>query len=163
MTQPAPPLPYVGERMAVDPANPTRVLRSQSMAAAHDEWRLCRARVRRRPDPRVGITGIRFQSSSTLFAAVPGVGVWRSTNAGSTWTRISGSTAGGPVTVQHAAVASPYYYATEADGSGLPTGKVWRYDGSSWRDISRGRRQQSIATDPDPRARAIGTTAPCSA
>ena len=85
-----------------------------------------------------GITGIVFDKSAgavagktaTIFAASYGHGVFRSTDAGATWTPL----AGGPSEVSHGKTAADgAYYAVGDEGASL-----WRFDRSGWTNVTPG-------------------------
>ena len=94
------------------------------------------------PASRSGIpaTGIVFDASSgttggktnTIWMHSNGNGVWRSTNAGASFSHITMGT--GPTAVGRAAIGiDGIYYAAEAD-----TSKLWRFASNTWSDISPG-------------------------
>ncbi|HUO50275.1 MAG TPA: hypothetical protein VMU25_01795, partial [Candidatus Paceibacterota bacterium] len=100
-----------------------------------------------------GLTGMAFDPSSgqtngktnVLYVASWGNGVYRSTDAGVTWTK----TNGGPTTVSNAVVASDgIYYAT--DGSA-----AWKYANGTWTKIESSQPWQLVAVDPTNPARVI--------
>src|SRR5262249_60019 len=104
-----------------------------------------------------GITGIVFDSNSgttdgqtnTLYVSSYGNGVWRTTNAGASWTQVSGGGLGGPSTVGDAIVAAGVYYATSDEPQNKKPNGVWRYSDGSWQDINPGNQfWHSIASDP---------------
>jgi hypothetical protein len=83
-----------------------------------------------------GLTGIAFDSSSgatagktnTIYVASYGNGVYRSTNAGVTWTFLSG----GPTAVNHAVVVGGVYYATNDNGT---NSSLWKFAGGTWTQL----------------------------
>lgn len=91
-----------------------------------------------------GMTGITFDPTSgttggktnTIYVGSWGNGVYRSTNAGSTWTLLGG----GPTTVNNATLASSTYYATDGVAA-------WKYSGGAWTNINSSS-WHSVAVDP---------------
>jgi photosystem II stability/assembly factor-like uncharacterized protein len=154
-----------GQKMAVDPASPDRVLvgtAERGLFLTEDGGRHWTRIVEPPPGEATperghpGIAGIAFDSHSaqmsgrtaTVYAASYGHGVYRSQDGGVTWARLEG----GPRNVTHARVARDgAYYAVGDDGAA-----VWRHDGSGWSDITpdegRGARQKgawsAVVTDP---------------
>ena len=127
-----------GQKMAIDPANADVVYVG---AATNGLWRsydggATWAQVAAVPtgsgpghagivfDPQSGTDG--NGRTKTIYAPSYGNGVWRSTDAGSTWTQIAGGGLGGPTNVWHAQIATDgiYYCATR--------GPVWKFSGGSW-------------------------------
>jgi hypothetical protein len=96
-----------------------------------------------------GVTGILFDpvvggttngNTNTIFASSGTNGVYESTNAGASWTKLSG----GPATVANAAVSSTgVYYAT--DGTNL-----WSYNNAKWTNLvtNGGNGIQAVAVNP---------------
>jgi photosystem II stability/assembly factor-like uncharacterized protein len=148
-----------GEKMAVDPANPDVVYAGtpgQGLFVSTNggaSWSV----VRTVPvaTSGAGITGIVFDASSgriggrtsTIYATSNGNGVYRSTDAGGTWSPL----AGGPSTVTHAAVASDgVYYAVNMGTS------VHVYAARGWSTSADSTVQlHSIAVDPSDPARIV--------
>jgi photosystem II stability/assembly factor-like uncharacterized protein len=147
-----------GEKMAVDPADPDHVFAGTPdglfvTADGGASWRL----VTGVPTPAspAGITGVVFDESSgvtaggtrTIYATSNGNGVYRSTDAGASWSPLSG----GPATVEHAAVATDgAYYAVNMGTS------VYVFAAGSWRtSASTGVQLHSVATDPANPARIV--------
>jgi hypothetical protein len=146
-----------GEKAAVDPANPDVVYVGTVSDGVYTttnggtSWSL----VSGVGVPGVqGITGIVFDGSSgttggktnTVYACRNGTGVYRTTNAGSSWALLSG----GPTTVTHAAVATDgVYYAVN-----LGT-VVYKYSGGWTTSANTSITLHSIATDPFNSARII--------
>ena len=98
-----------------------------------------------------GITGILFDPAAsagvvggvtqTIFASSYGNGVYESTNAGATWSHLSG----GPTDVENAAVSSTgVYYAVGDSNSSL-----WSYAGGKWTELMTGSQVEAIAVDPN--------------
>lgn len=154
-----------GQKMAVDPANPDVVYvgtPQNGLFVTFDggvNWQ----RVTTVPvASNAGVTGIAFDASSgttggrtrTLYASSYGSGVWRTTDAGSSWAGLSG----GPNTVNHAVVAADsLFYATSNDG--IPNA-VWRLTAGAWQLITPPERQywHSVMVDPFNPARVIAAT-----
>jgi photosystem II stability/assembly factor-like uncharacterized protein len=153
-----------GEKMAVDPANP-EVVYAGSAEGLHvttnggASWR----RVGAIPAPTpaaMGITGIVFDPTGgaiggrtrTLFATSNGNGVYRSTDAGASWSRLPG----GPTSCAHATVASDGLYLM-LDGDASNT--VYRWVSGAWATSLAHPRPdgdvRSIAVDPFDPARVI--------
>ncbi len=162
----------LGEKMAVDPANPDVVYVGTPDAGVFftadggEKWQSVGAIPAAAMEQgrggnhgaRVGHTGIAFDSSSGVIGGrtkviyIPswGNGIWRSEDAGASWTQISGGNkAGGTSRIQHAAVSfnGVYYLTTvvqERDQSG-----VWTYSNGVWKGIYPGGRDtHSLALDP---------------
>ncbi len=94
-----------------------------------------------------GITGILFDPSSGvvggakqgIYAASSSIGVYHSTNGGSTWAL----TSSGPTSVVNAAIdTSGNYYAVGNAGAG-----IWKYTGT-WTEVFTGSSPQAIAINP---------------
>jgi 20S proteasome alpha/beta subunit len=97
-----------------------------------------------------GITGILFDPSSgvtggktnTIYASSYGNGVYKSTNGGASWSRLSG----GPTDVEYAAISSTgVYYAVSTGNTDL-----WRYANGAWTELLNNPNWgiQSVAVDP---------------
>jgi hypothetical protein len=86
-----------------------------------------------------GITGIVFDPNSgttggktnTVYAVSNGNGVYRTTNAGSSWSAMSGS----PATAKHAQTSSDGYYYLVTNSGNVAT-QMYRWDGSVWTNIT---------------------------
>jgi photosystem II stability/assembly factor-like uncharacterized protein len=134
-----------GQKMAVDPANPNvaYVGTPESGLFVTDDggvtWRSIGAIPSSAPASNgqfPGITGIVFDPSAgmtsgktnIIYASSYGHGVYRSTDAGASWTRLEG----GPINVSHGKIATDgAYYVTGNDGS-----SVWRCFSGSWTNIT---------------------------
>ena len=149
-----------GQKMAVDPASPDRVLigTAEKGLFLTDDGGSHWTQITQAPigettpeGARPGMAGIAFDphsavSGRTVYAASYGHGVYRSQDGGATWAALDG----GPRNVTHASVAEDgAYYAVGDDGAA-----VWRHDGSGWSDITpnEGRGQKgawaAVVTDP---------------
>ncbi len=152
----------LGEKMAVDPANPDIVYvgtPKDGLFVSHDggaHWQSVASvpKPDQVKDSWPGMTGITFDPSSgtnenktkTIYVSSYGNGVWRSTDTGKTWSRVSD----GPNSVIHAAVAQDgTYYATD-DDSNTPN-HVWRLDGSTWNQLAPPASHQWHSVTVDPR------------
>ena len=134
-----------GQKMAVDPANPNVVYvgtQMSGMFVTNDggaTWRSVRSIPESAPasnGQHPGITGIVFDPNSgttdgrtnVIYAASYGRGVFRSANAGASWSALTS----GPTSVSHGKIAAAgAYYVVGNDGS-----SVWRYFSSVWTDIT---------------------------
>jgi hypothetical protein len=86
--------------------------------------------------PNSGTTG---GKTTTIFASSFGNGVYESTNAGATWTKLSG----GPTDVEYAAIApNGTYYAI-----GNNYASLWRYSNGVWTDVLDGNLLTTVAID----------------
>jgi hypothetical protein len=149
---------FHGQKMAIDPGNPDVVYVGTTdsglwvTADGGSSW----SRVAAIPNGvsgEGGITGIALDTSSgtsagrtqVIYACSWGNGVYRSANAGASWTR----TTGGPTTVHHAVVSSDgTYYAT--DGAA-----AWKFVGSTWTSMSSEQDWRTVAVDPANPARIV--------
>ena len=92
-----------------------------------------------------GITGIEFDPANTniIFAASYGNGVYETTNAGASWTLLSG----GPTSVQYAAISSTGVYYVVADNYS----QLWSYANGVWTEVLAAGSDgpiDSVAVDP---------------
>jgi hypothetical protein len=145
-----------GQKMAVDPANPDVVYAGTTLngvwvtSTGGTGW----TQVTAIPVGGAGgITGIAFDPGSgttagktnTIFIGSWGNGVYRSVNAGGSFTK----TTGGPITVNNAIVAGDgAYYA--ADGNA-----AWKYSAGAWTNINATGGWHAVASDPANPARVI--------
>ena len=147
-----------GQKMAVDPANPDVVYVGTD---SNGVWRTLDggaswsqvSAITAGASP--GHPGIVFDRASgtdasgrtkTIYVPSYGNGVWRSLDAGATWTK----TSGGPTNVWHAQIASDgiYYCATQ--------GAVWKYAAGAWTRLEQsGPDWEVVVTDPANPARLI--------
>jgi hypothetical protein len=86
------------------------------------------------PDPSSGTTG---GKTNTIYVGSWGNGVYESTNAGVSWSYLSG----GPSSVTNAEVENGIYYAVDDTNA-------WKYSGGTWTEILAGAEAHSIAVDP---------------
>jgi hypothetical protein len=92
-------------------------------------------------DPALGVTGGR---TNTIFAASYGNGVYESTDAGATWSALTGS----PLHVEHAAISSTGVYYVTSDNN------LWSFKNSVWTELladqagTGGNGIHAIAVDP---------------
>ena len=154
-----------GQKMAVDPANPDVVYAgtpANGLFASFDgggSWQ----RVAAVPVAgKAGVTGIAFDPSSgttggrtrTAYASSYGNGVWRTTDAGATWERVTG----GPRTVNHLVVAvDGFLFATSNDDS---PNTVWRLSREGWQDVTPPDRQNwhTVVVDSQNASRIVAAT-----
>jgi photosystem II stability/assembly factor-like uncharacterized protein len=144
-----------GQKMAVDPASPDRVLvgtPERGLLLTGDgggHWT-------RIPQVPIGATtpegghpgtaGIAFDphAAETVYAGSYGQGVYRSLDGGATWAMLEG----GPRNVTHAVVAGDGAYTAIGDDGAA----VWRHDDAGWTDITPGAHQKgawaAIVADP---------------
>lgn len=143
------------QKLAIDPANPDVVLAAHianglyQTTDAGTTWALVGGVTKGSGsighggiifDPGSGTTGGR---TNKIYAGSWGNGVWRSNDAGSSWSQMSGA----PLNVAKAAIASDgdYYVRTS-------TGTIHRWDGSVWSTITPSSMQGSgtgnILVDP---------------
>ena len=147
-----------GQKMAVDPANPDVVLVGTprnglfQTSDGGSTWRQVAgipASQTLPNDQHPGYSGIVFDPSSgtaegktkTVFVSSFGNGVFRSSDAGATWSAL----ANGPLNISHAKIAGDgAYYA-----SGDIATAVWRYSDGAWANITPSADTwQSVVTDP---------------
>ena len=159
----------LGQKMAVDPANPDVVYVGTpkgGLFVTNDggvTWQTVSAIPKSAPASNgqyPGFTGIAFDPNSgttgdktnTIFASSYGNGVYRSTRAGASWTRLEG----GPSDVSHGKIAPDgAYYATGNDWS-----SVWRYLSGGWTNITPTKNSWStVITDPFDPARVVAIRA----
>ena len=140
-----------GQKMAIDPANPNVVYVGTELSGlwmtsnGGTSW----TNITAVATSSEGLAGIAFDPSSgttqvdgvtqtnTIYVGSQGNGVYKSTNAGSTWSLL----AGGPTTISEAQVASSTYYMT--DGT-----NAWKYSGGTWTEMVTGGGWNGIAIDP---------------
>jgi photosystem II stability/assembly factor-like uncharacterized protein len=154
-----------GQKMAVDPANADVVYvgsPKDGLFVSADAGATWHRVATVPPGEKVGVAGIAFDPTSgtaagrtkTVYASSYGNGVWRTTDAGTTWARV----AGGPLTVNHAVVAADgALYVTENDGS---ANTVWRLTRDDWRKVTPPDKQywHTIAVDPQNPAHIVAST-----
>lgn len=92
--------------------------------------------------------------SNTVYVAPYGSQVYKTTNAGSSWT----ATSGGPTSFSRMIVAGGVVYlVSESDGTNTSTGSIWKYNGS-WSQPNVLTGVHDIAADPSNSARLIYIT-----
>lgn len=147
-----------GQKMAVDPVDPNVVYvgtPKNGLFVTTDggaTWRPVEAIPKSAPAANQqypGITGIVFDPASgvtggktrIIYAASYGNGVYRSADAGASWTRLEG----GPSRVRHGKIAvDGAYYVVGDDGA-----SVWRYSAGVWTDTApHGHSWSTVVTDP---------------
>jgi photosystem II stability/assembly factor-like uncharacterized protein len=154
-----------GQKMAVDPANADVVYAgtpAKGLFVTTDGGTSWQSVAAVPPGSRAGVSGIVVDPSSgtaggrtrKVYASSFGNGVWRSTDGGASFSRLSG----GPRTVDHAVVAADgALYVTSSDGS--PNG-VWRLTGDDWQNVTPPQRQywHTVAVDPQNPSRIVAAT-----
>lgn len=158
---------WTGERLAVDPNNSNVVYfgsRLNGLWTSSDSgqtWLQVNSAMVPigEPHPEVsqkaGVTYVVFDSSSgslngktkVIYAGVSGKGIYRTTDAGTTWQLFKAS----PLVPQQGVVTSKgeliaTFYNQEKD----PRGAVWKYSSQGWQDITpkQGNNYSAIAVDP---------------
>lgn len=161
---------FMGQKMAVDPYNPDVVYAGTPSSGVYrtfnagETWAListgeipaCSTAF---SGVNPGHPGICFDPSSgttngrtnTIYIPVYGTGVYQSTDAGGSWSDITGA---GPTTIRHARCASDgVYYA--ATGNATVANSLYKYD-SGWTNISPGSRSvEGVECDPSDAARIV--------
>jgi hypothetical protein len=150
-----------GQKMAIDPNNPNVVYvgtMQNGLFVTNDggvTWQNVSAVPVSQVNPGngeyPGITGIVFDpafggvtggKTNTIFASSYGNGVYESTNAGASWSKLNG----GPSSVGYAAVSPTGVYYAVGDGNSL-----WSYTNGTWTQlllITNGQGIQSVAVNP---------------
>ena len=147
-----------GQKMAIDPVDPNLVYvgtQKNGLFVTTDggaTWHSVDAVPKSTPAANhqyPGITGIVFDPGSgasgsrtrTIYAASYGNGVYRSADAGASWTRLEG----GPSRIRHGKIAiDGAYYVVGDDGA-----SVWRYFAGGWTDTApHGHSWSTVVTDP---------------
>jgi photosystem II stability/assembly factor-like uncharacterized protein len=162
---------WTGERLAVDPNNSNIVFfgsRLNGLWRSFDggqAWSQVNPSMVPLGEPhpevpqRAGVTYVTFDASSgpvdgktkVIYAGVSGKGIYRTTDAGSTWQLLSGGPASelvpqqGVVTSQGELITT--FYKQEKD----PGGMVWKFTAQGWQDITpeQGKNYSAIAVDPN--------------
>jgi photosystem II stability/assembly factor-like uncharacterized protein len=162
---------WTGERLAVDPNNSNVVYfgsRLHGLWRSLDggkEWLQVNSSIVPIGEPhpevpqRAGVTYVSFDSSSgtvdgktkIIYAGISGKGIYRTTDAGTTWQLLSGSPAAelvpqqGVVTSKGDLITS--FYKQEKD----PQGAVWKFNQAGWQDITpeKGKNYSAVAVDPN--------------
>jgi hypothetical protein len=153
------------QKMAIDPVDPDVIYvgtPSNGLFVTDDggtSWQPVAA-VPVSTDP-AGITGIVFDPGSgitggktnTIYAASDGNGVYRSTDAGTSWSAL----AGGPDSAKNARISSDGNYYV-VSGSGALSEILYRWNGTAWVNITPAANNQSydvILVDPSDPARVV--------
>ena len=101
-----------------------------------------------------GITGILFDPASTtvIYAASYGNGIYQTTNGGTSWSKINSGS--GPTTVKYAAISSSgtngTYFAIDSSNN------LWTYAGGTWTESIAGS-VSGVAVDPNNSSHVIAT------
>jgi hypothetical protein len=150
---------FANQKMAVDPINPNVVYVGtltngtwRSFDAGATWERINEIAVGTTP----GIAGIVFDPSSgttkdrtnTIYVPSFGQGVWRSTDAGATWTQIAGITLDGPTKVWTAQIGADgiYWCSDHID--------VWKFDSGTWTKVKH-YNATAVVSDPKMAGRVI--------
>ncbi len=99
-------------------------------------------------DPTSGSTG---GKTNTIYIPSWGNGVWKSTDAGASWTQMSGA----PTKVMHGKVASDGKYFACNQGPSYAVDNMYLCSGSTWTNISPGGEVVAFAIDPFNPARIV--------
>ena len=154
-----------GQKMAINPTNPNNVYVGTGAQGLFettdggDTW----SSVSGVPDGTVdgggnypGITGILFDPASTtiMYVASYGNGVYQTINGGTNWNKINGS--GGPSTVRYAAISSSgaggTYFAVDSNQN------LWVYAGGTWTEAISDGTVYGVAVDPDNSSHVVAVT-----
>ena len=161
------PYKFANQKMAVDPANPDVVYVGTTTGGV---WRSFDAgatwkRINEIPvsSQGPGTAGIVFDPKSgtnngktnTIFVPSYGLGAWKSTDAGATWTQIANGAGGkSPLQIWTAQIGTDgVYWCSELT-------HIWKYDGSNWTErLSHAGKALSnihaVVTDPSEAGRVI--------
>ncbi len=148
---------FANQKMAVDPVNPNVVYVGTPTNGAWrsfdggSTWkRIAEIAVGASP----GNAGIVFDAGSgttngrtnTIYIPSFGQGVWRSTDAGATWTQIANPALGGPTKVWTAQIgADGVYWCSDHND-------VWKYDAGTWiKVLPNGKSYGALAVVTDPK------------
>ena len=149
---------FANQKMAIDPANPNIVYVG---TPTNGVWRSFDAGATWQrisdivPGKSPGTAGIVFDPKSgtsngrtnTIFIPSYGQGIWRSTNAGTTWTQIANGAQGGPINVWTAQIGADgvYWCSDHKD--------TWKYDAGNWTNVLPfGQHFAALAVVTDPKA-----------
>lgn len=154
---------FANQKMAVDPVNANVVYVGTPTSGL---WRSYDAGVTWKHVDEIatgaspGVAGIVFNRSAgttngrtrTIYVPSFGQGVWRSTDAGGTWIKISGATQGGPTEVWTAQLgADGVYWCTDHKD-------IWKYYAGTWTKLlpnGKSYGAKTIVTDPNRSGRVI--------
>lgn len=133
---------FANQKMAIDPVNPDVVYvgtPTSGVRRSFDAGATWQQVSDIAPGMSPGNAGIVFDPNSgttngrtnTIYIPSYGQGVWRSTNAGATWTQIASPSLGGPTKVWTAQIgADGTYWCSEHD-------QVWKYSKGRWTRMIR--------------------------
>jgi photosystem II stability/assembly factor-like uncharacterized protein len=162
---------WTGERLAIDPNNSNVVYFGsrlnglwRSSDGGQTWWQVDSSMVpvgkpHSEVSQRAGVTYVVFDPSSgttngktkEIYAGVSGQGIYRTTDAGTTWQLLSGGPEHdlvpqqGGVTNKGELIAT--FYRQEKD----PRGAVWKFNKAGWQDITpeKGKNYSAVAVDPN--------------
>jgi photosystem II stability/assembly factor-like uncharacterized protein len=162
---------WTGERLAVDPNNSNVVYfgsRLNGLWRSVDggkEWSQVNPSIVPIGEPhpegpqRAGVTYVVFDSSSgtidgktkIIYAGVSGKGIYRTTDAGSTWQLLSGGPATELVPQQGVVTSKGELFVTFYKQEKDPRGAVWKFNKAGWQDITpkNGNNYSAVAVDPN--------------
>jgi xyloglucan-specific exo-beta-1,4-glucanase len=162
---------WAGERIAVDPNNSNVVYFGSRLdglwrsANGGKEWSQVNPSIvpLGEPHPEVpqqaGVTYVAFDPSSgtvdgksqVIYAGVSGKGIYRTTDAGTTWQLLSGGPATELVPQQGVVTSKGELFATFYKQEKDPRGAVWKFNKAGWQDITpeKGKNYSAVAVDPN--------------
>ena len=162
---------WTGERLAVDPNNSNVVYfgsRLDGLWRSFDggkEWSQFKPSIvpvgESHPEvpQRAGVTYVVFDSSSgtldgntkIIYAGVSGKGIYRTTDAGTTWQLLSGGPATELVPQQGVVTSKGELFATFYKQEKDPQGAVWKFNSAGWHNITpkNGKNYSAVAVDPN--------------
>lgn len=162
---------WTGERLAVDPNNSNVVYfgsRLNGLWRSIDggkEWSQVNSSMVPIGEPhsevpqRAGVTYVSFDSSSgtmggktrIIYAGVSGKGIYRTTDAGTTWQLLSDGPATELVPQQGVVTSKGELITTFYKQEKNPDGAVWKFNPVGWQDITpkKGKNYSAVAVDPN--------------